>query len=305
LRETLILPTGEGPHPALAFTHGAEPANRKREGYQRFVRQFAEQGVAVLIYDTRGVGESEGTYIEAPDLRQPCADLLGAVAFLREHSSIDRESIGVWGASQGGWVAPMAASMCDDIRYVCIVSGPGVSPLEQNLYDKGLQLQVNGLSVTEAKRATAFRRAFWGYLITGEGFAEARRLQGEIAEESWFTPGNFPIPFGSRENLMRGDGMRHFAIHNGYEPRLTLERVRVPLLAIFGAADRVVPVDSSIEAFRSAFAASGNEGKLTVKVFPGAGHGIQVVGEDDRVLPAPGYEEFMTDWVARKAFRFD
>jgi len=302
LAGTLLLPPGAGPHPALAFTHGSEPANRNHPSYRASVRPFVDAGIAVLIYDKRGVGDSEGTYVEAPDLRQPCADLLGAIAFLREHARIDRGSLGVWGASQGGWVAPMAASLSDDIRYVCVVAAPGVSPLEQNLYDKALRLRARGIDEEAVARATAYRRAFWSYLVTGEGLDEARARHAEIATEPWFTRDDFPVPFLPREELLASERMRHFAVHNGYEPRLTLERVRVPTLVILGEADRVVPVEASVAAFRSAFAASGHADELTVKLFPDAGHDLRVPAADGARERAPGYLDFMVDWVARRAF---
>ena len=302
LAGSLVLPPGEGPHPAIVLTHGSEAGTRR--GYRVFVQLFIEQGIAVMRYDKRGVGDSEGRYVEAPDLRQPCADLLGAVAFLRSHPSIDGEHIGVFGASQGGWVGPMAASMSEHITFVCVQSAPGVSPLEQNLYDKGNRLRTRGLSDADVARATEYRRAFWGYLVTGEGYEEAARLRGELSREPWFTPENFPYPFERRETLLRHPRLQSWTIHSAYEPRLTLERVRVPLLAVYGGDDSIVPVEESIARFRAAFAVSGNE-HLTVKVFEGADHGVRVIGADGERRIAPGYFELMGDWAARQAFGID
>ncbi|MFT7480932.1 MAG: hypothetical protein ACI80N_004249, partial [Gammaproteobacteria bacterium] len=201
LAGNLTLPEGEGPHPVILLTHGSEPGSRR--GYGMFVDLFARQGIAVMRYDKRGVGNSEGTYIEAPDLRIPCADLLGAVSYLRAHASIDAERIGVFGASQGGWVAPMAASMSEHIRFVVVQSAPGVSPLEQNLFDKGNQLRRTGLSEPDLERAGAYRRAYWTYLITGAGFEAAQELHTAIASEPWFTRDNFAFPFQRREEFLR------------------------------------------------------------------------------------------------------
>lgn len=300
LAGTLVLPTDEGPHPALAVTHGAEPASRRNAGYRRLAQRFAEQGVAVLIYDKRGVGDSEGEYVEGPDLRQPCLDLVGAVNFLRAQPEVDAERIGVWGASQGGWVAPMAASLTDAIAFVVIVSGPGVSPLEQNLWDKGNQLRARGVSDADVERATAFRRAFWTYLVDGEGLARVRELHAGIRDEPWFTEDAFPIPVAERAGLLRHPRLRHFAAHYAYDPRITLERVRCPLLAIFGASDTVVPVQESLARMRAAFAVAGNE-DVTYQVHDGADHGIRVLRDGARV-PAEGYHDRMVDWVCQQVF---
>ncbi len=298
LAGTLVLPDGDGPHPVIILTHGSEPGTR--HGYGRYVAPFVEQGLAVFRYDKRGVGDSEGEYVEAPDLRVPCADLLGAVAFLREHPSIAPDHIGVFGASQGGWVAPMAASMSEHIRFVAVQSAPGVSPLEQNLFDKGNRLAADGVEPAEVARATAYRRAYWTYLITGEGFDQAQRLHDAIADQPWFTDDRFPFPFGPREGLLRHPRMRSWAIHNAYEPRLTLERVRVPILTVFGGADRIVPVEASIAAFRAAFEVAGNE-HWTLSVFEGADHGIRVDTAGGGREPAPDFLESLAGWAAEQA----
>lgn len=302
LAGSLRLPDGEGPHPAIVITHGSEPG--RRTGYGPLVDLFADAGLAVLTYDKRGVGDSEGVYVEAPDLRQPCVDLLGAVAFLRGHEAIDGERIGVFGASQGGWVAPMAASMSPHIRFVAVQSAPGVSPLEQNLFDKGNQLRNLGVADADVERATVYRRALWGYLISGEGFERARELRAEIEGEPWFTQDSFPYPLARREALLRHPRVENFAIHNGYEPRLTLERVKVPLLALYGGSDRIVPVERSVAAFEAAFATSGNE-HLTVRVFDGGDHGVRVRREDGSIAFADGFRDTLRDWVAEQAFGSD
>ncbi|MEO5509709.1 MAG: dienelactone hydrolase family protein, partial [Longimicrobiales bacterium] len=77
-----------------------------------------------------------------------------------------------------------------------------------------------------------------------------------------------------------------------YEPMPSLQRVHVPLLALFGGADHVVPNDMSIAAMKTAFAVSGNT-KLTVHVFPDANHGLMVAGN----AFAPGYLRMLADWI--------
>jgi len=55
------------------------------------------------------------------------------------------------------------------------------------------------------------------------------------------------------------------------DPRPALERIQVPLLALFGADDRIVPVDESVAVYREAVGPD----LLTAAVFPGGDHRVQ------------------------------
>lgn len=76
-----------------------------------------------------------------------------------------------------------------------------------------------------------------------------------------------------------------------YDPRPALERVRVPLLALFGGEDTVVPVDESVAVFRAAVRPE----LLRVEVFPGGDHRVQL-GDPPRV--AHGYLDALVDFVS-------
>ena len=131
LAGTLVLPAGAGPFPVVILIHGSEPGRRTHPGYLATARLLGKRGVGALIWDKRGVGDSTGTYVEAPDLGVPAADVIAWVDLLQDRGDVQPGGIGVLGWSQGGWIGPLAASLCQDISFVIAVSGPGVSPLEQ------------------------------------------------------------------------------------------------------------------------------------------------------------------------------
>ena len=298
----LFLPAGQGPHPAVIMTHGAEKASRKSFGYRRFAELFTRTGLAVLLFDKRGVGDSEGVYVEAPDLDVPASDVLAAFRYLRSRDEVDAERIGVFGVSQGGWVGPLAASKSDGLAFVIAVSGPGVSPLEQNLFDKGNQLRARGLPDQVVDAVTEMRRLHWTYLTHGTGLEEARAMWETIREEPWFSEIEWPIPMGDRESLLAHPRLRSFAAHNAYEPRPVLERLDVPFLAVFGEADTIVPVEASVEVMRSALEKAGNT-DATLRVFPEADHGIRVRTPDGGFALAPGYMELLEGWLRERLVR--
>ncbi|MEO7360493.1 MAG: CocE/NonD family hydrolase, partial [Gemmatimonadaceae bacterium] len=60
LRYTINWPDGNGPFPAVVLVHGS---GRVTRADQQFLSdQFTSRGWAVLNYDKRGVGESDGVY---------------------------------------------------------------------------------------------------------------------------------------------------------------------------------------------------------------------------------------------------
>ena len=73
-----------------------------------------------------------------------------------------------------------------------------------------------------------------------------------------------------------------------------MEQVTCPILAIWGDLDIYVPVEDSISIYEEALTKAGNE-DFTIKVFPGADHGLGVDGEH-----AEGYLDAMTDWLLER-----
>jgi dienelactone hydrolase len=103
---------------------------------------FARQGLAVLIYDKR----SEGYSRFQRDFSQLAGDALGAVAALRETPGVDRRHVGIWGFSEGGWIAPLAASRSTDISFVVVVGANAMEPLRQQTWSVAAGLRLAGVT---------------------------------------------------------------------------------------------------------------------------------------------------------------
>jgi hypothetical protein len=130
---TLTLPPGEGAHPAIVFVHGSGEANRLT-WRAPVTRAFVRSGIAVLSYDKRGVGESEGVCCpgDAGHFNLLAADADGAVAALRSRADIAHDRIGFVGASQAGWVVPLAVARSrGSVAFTALVDAPAVSTGEE------------------------------------------------------------------------------------------------------------------------------------------------------------------------------
>lgn len=300
LAGTLVTPASTGPHPAVVFVHGS--GRRTRDYYRTLADHFAEHGIAGLVYDKRGVGESTGEFPHdrISSFGDLANDALAGLSFLRSRQDIDASRIGVWGLSQGGWLGPLAASLSDNVAFVICVGGPGVDAHTQNNFAIPNLLREDGCTEGEIEEALA-DRALWYDLLrtigaTGDGWdqleALANRARGEkwarfVVDEAWFDEGDLR----SRLTAAVEEGDKVYLSHN---PRAVLEKVTCPVLAIFGGSDVEVPVEDSISVFEEALSKAGNE-DYTIKVFPGADHFV-MIGEEY----AEGYLDTMTGWLQER-----
>lgn len=141
LAASLALPRWkEGPYPAAVIVHGS--GRDPRAALRRYGRRLSPHGLAVLMYDKRGTGESTGSYsfvgVENSEaaLGQLADDALAGVRYLRTRSDIDPRRIGLIGASQAGWIMPLAASRSSDVAFIVTISGPAVTVGEEIHYSR-------------------------------------------------------------------------------------------------------------------------------------------------------------------------
>ena len=118
VRGHLYLPAGPGPHPALAMAGGW--CYVKELVLPEYARVLADAGIAVLAFDYRNFGESDGEPRQHIDPWAQIEDYKNALSWLETRDEIDRHRLGVWGISySGGHVLVVAAT---DPRVQCVIS---------------------------------------------------------------------------------------------------------------------------------------------------------------------------------------
>ncbi len=164
LHGTVVAPPGGSKLPGLVMVHGSGP--HSREDYRDQAEAFARQGIATLIYDKRTEGYSQfsRSYSTLAD------DALAAVEVLRKRPDVDPARVGVWGLSEGGWVAPLAASRSSDVAFVVTLGANGVEPSRQQAWAVENQLRRLGMdgSIVRMASSTMMRQ-----LVGGGVFPEA------------------------------------------------------------------------------------------------------------------------------------
>jgi dienelactone hydrolase len=190
-------------HAAVVLVHGSGQEPRMRE----FAALLAASGCAVLTYDKRGVGSSEGVYagpevgtnnIDSTNLHLLAQDARAAVNVLKQ--KLPSLPLGLLGFSQAGWIIPLAAINNPLVGFMVLFSGPTISTLEQ------LRFQFY----------TAGRTDFW------EHHTEA----------------------DAREHLQNDPDRFQFA---PTDPKESLAALTVPGLWLFGGKDIQIPANLCIE----------------------------------------------------------
>jgi dienelactone hydrolase len=301
LAGTLVLPEGPQRHPAIVLFHGSGPESRNLF----MARWFAAQGLAALAYDKRGVGESGGNFRTVPFM-DLCGDGLAAVGYLKSRKDIDPKHIGVWGLSQGGWLAPLAASRSADVSFVIAVSGPGVSPGEQMLFYYANELRARGVPEEDILEADTLRRDVWNYLYSGEGYEKAKDELNQARSKRWYkqVKSQQDNLFGSLQissdvNNPGSLNVNWFRREMNYDPVPALRALRVPALFVFGDEDRLIPVGKSVKVIRQVITESSNQ-DFTIDVFQHADHGMRLVTDDGDDTIDPEYLEAMRRWLAAR-----
>jgi hypothetical protein len=126
LEGELLLPPGEGPHPAVVLLHGAAHTGRKNSEYRSWADLLVSQGLAVLSYDKRGPGDQAGRH--PADLRQLADDGAQAVRALRRREDIDSSRVGFKGSSQVAWVALKIDADLGDLSFLILTAATAGTP---------------------------------------------------------------------------------------------------------------------------------------------------------------------------------
>src|SRR5262249_35278186 len=157
LSGTLLLPPRQGSYPAVVLTHTSSPA--VRTAYREAADFFIAQGFAVLIYDKRGTGASTGKRLAS--IADLAGDALAGLRIIQGRADINPRRIGLWGASQGGWICQVAAAGSRDVAFIILVSAPSMSPVEQEMFRTEQLLRAAGNSESEVKAALTYQRQFF------------------------------------------------------------------------------------------------------------------------------------------------
>ena len=289
----LDLPDSPGPHPAVVLVHGSGAYAATEYYYNGDF--LAANGIAALTFDKRGTGASEGAVTF--DFRQLAADVVAAVDHLATLPEIDPGRVGLSGYSQGAWVAPLAASMTDRVRFVLAHSGLIASPAEEARVETRDLLRRRGVDEASLEELDELTRAAVAVVASGfrSGWRELDRVERKYRGAPWMeqlsgtTVGRL-VTYPRWLGKLVGRWMAPRALPWYYDSMPVLEELGLPMVWFVAELDRSAPPELTLPMLRR-LQAAGKPYEL--RLFSGVDHGmrrfVEKGGERRPMGYAPGY----------------
>lgn len=238
--------------PGIVMAHGY---NCIKELYlDKFAECFATMGFAVLAFDNRNFGDSDGEPRQELDPWQQVRDYRHAITFMQTQSFVDPARIGIWGTSYSGGHSLVVAAL--DKRVKCVVSQvPTISGWQGMLrraqpadlanfrtqFDQDRQNRFNGLPPK---------------LVPMVMDPDDKGAASHTSRDAWdFFTGRLSPPedqwrFVKWRNEVT---LRSIEMYSEYEPGSYIERIApAPLLMIVADDDVVAVTDLALDAFNHA-----------------------------------------------------
>jgi pimeloyl-ACP methyl ester carboxylesterase len=283
LAGTLTLPKTDLPVAAVLLITGSGAQDRDESllGHKPFLvlaDYLTRRGIAVLRVDDRGVGGSTGD-VSRSTTDDFAGDVLAGVAYLKGRKEINSRQIGLAGHSEGGLIAPLAASRSDDVAFVVMLAGTGVSG-EEILYLQGAQIaKAQGASALALAVTRASQERMYKVIREEPDLAKMEaQLRKVVAEQIAVavaaSPDSKAALEAQAEAQVKAVLSPWYRFFLTYDPVPALRKVRCPVLAINGEKDLQVDPKQNLPAIEKALQDGGNADS-TIKELPGLNHLFQ------------------------------
>ncbi|MDY0201631.1 MAG: alpha/beta hydrolase [Bacteroidales bacterium] len=283
LAGTLTLPKKEGKYPVVILITGSGPQDRNEEllGHKPFLvisDYLTRNGIGVLRYDDRGVGESTGDFSTATSA-DFATDVESAIAYLKTRKEVNKKKIGLIGHSEGGIIAPMVASKSKDVSFIVLLAGTGIRGDKLLLLQQELIARASNVSESDIKKAKNLNTELFKMVIESNDGSSLKADLTSLINKMLNNDTNAEIAdamaqeeYVSRQiNQLTSPWMLFFI---RFDPATTLEKVKCPVLAVNGEKDLQVPPTENLTAIKNALNKGGNKNVTTIE-FPNLNHLFQ------------------------------
>ncbi len=218
--------------PIVVMAHGL--SGTRRDGLGPFAERFAAAGIAAMVFDHRGFGDSGGEK-DLFDPRRQLDDWRVAIAFARSLPGIDTKRVATFGSSMGGGNALAAAA-----------GDPGVAAAISQVPFLDMVRQAHRSSpLVTARMLTAAVRG--RHLPAVGGPDEAAFINAPGGESGWRH-----VVAGGEDSRWRNRVSSRWLLGRPFRPSGLAAGLHCPWLLCVGEADRVAKPGPAIAAARRA-----------------------------------------------------
>jgi uncharacterized protein len=296
----LVMPKGPGPVPIVVLVHGSEQSSAR--DFYELQRLFPSAGIGAFVYDKRGTGASGGEYTH--DYPSLAKDAVAAMREARRLAGSRAGRIGYQGTSQGGWVAPLAATMAQ-VDFVIVGYGLAIPPIEEDRAAVELDMTRRGYGPEVVSKALEIADATEAIIVSNfkSGFDRLAAVRAKYGNEPWFKYVHGNVTFFMLEQpeaTVREQGPKLLpGILPHYDPMPVLRGLSTPQLWILGSDDIDAPIDETV---RRLHALAGSGKPIDIAIFPRAEHGIyeyETAADGTRLSTrnSEGYFAMMRDYI--------
>ena len=271
LAGTLTIPEGEGPFPAMVLVSGSGQQNRDEElmNHRPFwviADYCARHGIAVLRYDDRGVGGSDGEVKNATSM-DFSYDAEAAFDYLRNRKEINATKVGILGHSEGGVINFMVSARRPEVAFLVSLAGPSVNGIEVLKEQQAAILRASGMSEEMVQFNGNANAQMFNIIETSNDREEADTLLRQLLK-GW----------GYNEELteqtvgqMASPWMYYFL---RYDPTDAIVKTNCPALLLNGSKDLQVIASQNLPGYEKIIAEHGKT-NLTLRELPDLNHLFQ------------------------------
>jgi len=273
---------------------------------------LTRQGIGVLRFDDRGVGQSTGNHATATSA-DFATDVQAGIDYLKTRKEVKQNQIGLIGHSEGGLIAPMVASQSDDVGFIVLLAGPGVDGAAILELQSQLIMKAEGASKEEIEGNSELLKKSLSVIKREKDVDKMKKELKEIMSKGYEDLSEKQKKeSGSKEIFVNGQvtalSSPWIGFFLSYDPQPALEKTKCPVLALNGEKDLQVDPTQNLPAIEAALKRGGNS-NYTIKQLPKMNHLFQTTETGASSEYAKLEETFspialkeISDWIKEQMF---
>ena len=251
LRGWLYLPsrTTASPSAGVVMAHGFSAL--KEMALDRYAEVFCEAGLAVLVYDHRNFGASDGEPRQTINPWAQARDYRYAISWLGARPEVDADRIGIWGSSFSGGEVIVIGS-CDERVKAVVANVPFTGYADVDYAQTATRqaaIRAQLYDETGAGLADLEQNAFGPVPVVRDEGVEGPVVLDQPESSEWFGQWGARAPrWINSITLQNGMGTEPL-----WDPGACIAHVAPrPLLLVVATEDRLAPTSVAVQAYERA-----------------------------------------------------